>query len=258
VPPRIPLALGQGADRPDPERGVFSTMLAREGEVVDLDAHLTRLRKSVGELYGETLPQRLGERVARAVEARPLVRVRVLAVPGPDGVHVSVEASVLAAEPTPEPVTLAPALLPGGLGAHKWLDRRLLAELEQRLGAVPLLVDLDGDVLEAAFANVWIVERGALATPPLDGRLLPGTVRARVIAAARAGGLEVREESLSLERLAAADELLLTSAVRGVYPGVLEGRTPAFELGARIGAALHERTAPADPRSSPRGVTPPA
>ena len=122
------------------------------------------------------------------------------------------------------------------------MDRRLLAGLEQRLGAVPLLVDLDGDVLEAAFANLWIAEGETLVTPPLDGRFLPGTVRAALIAAAREAGIEVRAEAISLERLGAADELLLSSSVRGLYPGTLAGRTPRFELGARVRAALERRS----------------
>ena len=35
-----------------------------------------------------------------------------------------------------EPAMLAPAVLPGGLGAHKWRDRRLLDELAERIEAV--------------------------------------------------------------------------------------------------------------------------
>ena len=85
----------------------------------------------------------------------------------------------------------APFALPGGLGAHKWRDRRLLEALAgAAAGAVPLLVDTDGQVLEAAYANVWIVEGEALITPPADGRILPGTTRAALLAAepARARG----------------------------------------------------------------------
>ena len=149
---------------------------------------------------------------------------------------VELHAEPLAAEPAPEPVTLSPAVLPGGLGAHKWCDRRLLDELAGRLDAVPLLLDLDGDVLEAAYANLFIVEGTHLITPPLDGRQLPGTVRARVLALHPA-----REERLSLDRIAAADELLLASSVRGIHPARLsDGPEPHFQLGARLRAALRE------------------
>ena len=156
--------------------------------------------------------------------------------------HAEIEAEPLAAEPAPDPVTLSPAVLPGGLGAHKWRDRRLLDELAERLEAVPLILDLDGDVLEAAYANVFIVEGTHLVTPPLDGRQLPGTVRARVLALHPA-----REERLSLDRIAAADELLLASSVRGIHPARLfDGQEPHFQLGARLRAALREDASGSD------------
>jgi para-aminobenzoate synthetase / 4-amino-4-deoxychorismate lyase len=133
-------------------------------------------------------------------------------------------------------VVLAPAVLPGGIGAHKWRDRRLLEELTERLDAVPLILDLDGDVLEAAYANLFIVEGTHLVTPPLDGRQLPGTVRARVLALHPA-----REERVTLDRLAAADELLLASSIRGIHPArLVDGEEPGFQLGARLRTALLE------------------
>jgi para-aminobenzoate synthetase/4-amino-4-deoxychorismate lyase len=243
--PQPTLALAGGADRPDPTLGVFSTMLVGGGRVVDLDTHLGRLRHSVRTLYGRDLPRELETRVLEAAAAGPLQRLRVLAVPGAGGLGVTIEADELRSEPDSVPVALAPAVLPGGLGEHKWIDRRLLARLERRLGAVPLLVDHDGHVLEAAFANVWVAEGETLVTPPLDGRQLPGTVRAALLAAAR-DVFEVREEAVTLQRLARADEILLSSSIRGVYPGTIAGRRAArFEIGARLVAALEERAAAA-------------
>jgi aminodeoxychorismate synthase component I len=243
-------ALTGDADRPDAALGVFETLLVRGGGPVDARAHLARLERSVSALYGEELPEDLHARVvAAAAAAAPLARLRVIAapgaaaagearageVPGPTAL-VEIDAEPLSAEPAPDPVTLAPAVLPGGLGAHKWRDRRLLDELARRLDAVPLLLDLDGDVLEAAYANLFIVEGTHLITPPLDGRQLPGTVRARVLALHPA-----REERVSLARAAAADELLLASSIRGIHPARLsDGPEPRFQLGARLRAALRE------------------
>jgi para-aminobenzoate synthetase / 4-amino-4-deoxychorismate lyase len=228
-------ALAGGADRPDPAHGVFSTMLVREGAALDADRHLDRLAQSMSALYGERLPAELAGRVRDAAAGHPLARLRVLASAS---AALELDLSPLAAEPRPAAVTLAPAVLPGGLGAHKWRDRRLLAELERRLGALPLLVDLDGDVLEAAMANVWIVEDGALVTAPLDGRLLPGIVRDRLLAAA----LDAREERIDLGRLAAADEIFLTSSVSGVTPARLEGgRRAGGETAARLQRLLRDQ-----------------
>jgi para-aminobenzoate synthetase/4-amino-4-deoxychorismate lyase len=238
-PRALPFALDGSAERPDASRGVLSTLLVRDGAPVDLPAHLARLGESVERLFGLRLPAYLEARAFARAADWPLARLRLVATPGHDAeaARVEIELEALAGEPEPEPVTLAPLALPGGLGEHKWRDRGLIAALERRTGAVPLLVDLDGDVLEAGYANVWVVEGDALVTPPLDGRLLPGTLRARLLMAPPAG-LEAREEPVSLERLGAGDELLLTSSVRGVHPARLAGSAARFEVGALVRAAL--------------------
>lgn len=226
-------------DRPDPALGVFTTMLVRDGVAENVGVHLARLEASVRELYRRSLPGDLEDRIGAAAAAHPFQRLRVLV--GDRGLSVEVETARLQSEPEPQPAVLAPAYLPGGLGAHKWRDRRLLDRLERSLGALPLIVDLDDQVLEAATANVLIVEGATVVTPPLDGRLLPGTVREQALAAAPAAGLRAAEEPIALERLAAADEVLLSSAISGVRPAALAGKGgPRFEIGARLREALRQ------------------
>jgi para-aminobenzoate synthetase/4-amino-4-deoxychorismate lyase len=103
-------------------------------------------------------------------------------------------------------------VLPGGLGAHKWVDRELVSGVE------PLIVDLSGEVLESGSGNVFIAEGDTLVTPPADGRILPGVTRAELLRRA-----DVSVEPFGLERLRAADEVFVTSAIRGRQPvgGVL-------------------------------------
>ena len=72
-------------------------------------------------------------------------------------------------------------------------------------------------------------------TPPLDGRLLPGTVRACVLAAAPSVSFGASEEPITLERMAVADGVLLSSAISGVRPAALTcGCPPRFDTGARL------------------------
>jgi len=119
------------------------------------------------------------------------------------------------------PVRLSPFVLPGGLGAHKWRDRRLLAALAARTaGTVPLLVDTDGLVLEASHANIWLVEHDTLITPPADGRILPGVTRAALLA----GRPSAREEPVDLCRLQGADAIFVTSSIAGRHPAQLASR----------------------------------
>jgi para-aminobenzoate synthetase/4-amino-4-deoxychorismate lyase len=201
----VPHALAGGLRRPDPGAGVIETLAVEHHEPVALDPHLARLAASAGEVLDVALPDGLRDELLIAAAAAPPGRHRLR-------VDVTAEATTFslapAAPPSLEPVALAPVLLPGGLGAHKWRDRTLVDALRERHGAFPLFVDADGSVLEAAASNVFIVEGGELITPPADGRLLAGVTRARILAATA-----VREEAIDLDRLAAADAVLLTSSI---------------------------------------------
>ena len=112
--------------------------------------------------------------------------------------------------------------VPGGIGAHKYRDRRLLAALTRQARLAPgeqlLLTDDTGELLETDRANLFAVADGVLLTPPADGRLLPGTTRAAIIQAARDSGIKVGFKPLTLDQLQAASEVFVTNAVAGVAP----------------------------------------
>jgi para-aminobenzoate synthetase/4-amino-4-deoxychorismate lyase len=243
----LPLRLGpRPLPRPDPAGGVFETVLVRGGEAVALERHLDRLRASMATLYGTCPPDDLeGRARVEAARADGDCRLRLIATPdSPVGSRTLRPPSVDATWPVGEdespggsrthrvgpvaietaslppdtgPLTIAPVTVPGGLGPHKWRDRRLLDALAAATApAIPLLVDLDGYVLEGAWANIFVVtEDGMLVTPPLDGRILPGTTRARVLEQARGRGEPVAERPLHLDELRAAAEVRLTSSLRG-------------------------------------------
>jgi para-aminobenzoate synthetase / 4-amino-4-deoxychorismate lyase len=217
---------------PDPAQGVFETTLVTAGRPVALDAHLARIEASLAELYGIPVPDGAVSQVEEAAQGLELGRLRLTVTP--DG-----RASVRVADVDPatvfpvEPVSVAAIAVPGGIGAHKWADRRLLDAAQAQVGAaVPLVVDAgDGALLEGSRGSLFVVRDGAVITPPADGRLLPGITRAQAIEVVRGLGVELREEAVAdLE----ADEIFLTGAVRGVEPvGQASG-----ELTARVAAEL--------------------
>jgi para-aminobenzoate synthetase / 4-amino-4-deoxychorismate lyase len=217
---------------PDPAQGVFETTLVTGGRPVALDAHLARLEASLSELYGRSVPDGAVGQVEEAAKGVELGRLRLTVMPGGDfDVRV---ANVDPALVFPsEPVSLAAITVPGGIGAHKWADRRLLEAAGAQVGpAVPLVVDAnDGAVLEGSRASLFVVRDGAVITPPADGRLLPGITRAQAIEVVRGLGVELGEEPLwDLE----GDEVFLTGAVRGVEPV----RQASGGLTARVAAEL--------------------
>jgi para-aminobenzoate synthetase / 4-amino-4-deoxychorismate lyase len=208
----------------DPERGVFETLLVVDGRPVELDAHLARLAGSLEALFGSALPKGAHRVALEGAGGLERGRLRLVAAPGEGDIDLSLSAEDLdpaLAFPAREgSVKLRSLTVEGGFGAHKWVDRGLLERAEAALpaAAAPLLLDTDGSVLETSRANVFAVRDGALLTPPLDGRIVPGVTRARVLDLARAAGRETREERLTVADLLAADEVFLTNSIRGVEP----------------------------------------
>jgi para-aminobenzoate synthetase / 4-amino-4-deoxychorismate lyase len=226
------MAAVPGLRRPDPQRGVFETMLVLDGCPVELEAHLARLRASLSTLYPDSIPPPLDVPVERgphglrstgtsgmdAGEGLTSIATRITVAPEAlDALGVRISFRRISRDR--HPVSLRSLAVPGGLGAHKWADRSLLDEAQARLpaNALPLIVD-DDALLEASRANLFAVRDGALFTPPLDGRILPGITRTRVLEIAGAMGIDTSETELSRAHLLAADEVFLTGSVRGIEP----------------------------------------
>lgn len=254
-PPLPPRLLGRTRRRPVPARGLFETLLVREGRPLRAAAHLARLERSVRMLWDRPLPDGLAVSVAAAARAAgpEPCRLRVTATPAA-GRELSI---ALEHGPLPQrtlPVELSPVLLPGGLGAHKWSDRRLLDGLDRdglaAPGTVALLLDGDGALLEAAWGSVYLLEGERLATPPADGRILPGVTRAALLGVAATTGLTVVEERIDLARAARADGLLISSALALALPARLAspwggqtGSETVAALAGRLRALLRDDVA---------------
>jgi branched-chain amino acid aminotransferase len=76
----------------------------------------------------------------------------------------------------------------------------------------------EGMLSEGSGQNVFVVDGGALYTPPLDGTLLPGITRDTVIRIARDLGHEVREMQIPREMLYIADEMFFTGTAAELTP----------------------------------------
>ena len=64
------------------------------------------------------------------------------------------------------------------------------------------------------------VLHGVVLTPPTDGRILPGTVRARVLQRLAGDGRRVEERAPTVPELVGSQEVFTTSSIRGVQPVV--------------------------------------
>lgn len=250
---------------PRPAAGVFTSVAVRDGAVAGLADHLARLAASARDLYGRDLPAALPGQLARCLAGAPSGRLRITVAPRGGPLQARVECVPLPDDP-PAAVGLIPVVVPGGLGRHKWADRRLLASAAADARAGPgdqlLLTDAGGSVLETDRASIFAVVSGELVTPAADGRLLPGITAAAVLALAGAAGVKACARPLHRDELAGASEMFVTSSVRGVTPvRSLDGTTLASPgpVTAALAAALAGQPAvrqPGPDAAGPPGQAP--
>jgi branched-chain amino acid aminotransferase len=81
-----------------------------------------------------------------------------------------------------------------------------------------IALDVNGYVSEASGANIFIVRKGTLLTPPLGNSVLPGITRDAIITLAQDIGVEVIEQMIPREMLYIADEVFFCGTASEITP----------------------------------------
>ena len=219
---------------------VFETIRTYGGEPFTLGEHLARLARSAAKI-GIAMPietAALALEVRRAVRAarnaESYVRVTLTRGTGPLGLDPALARDplrVILVEPlTPLPSALyrdgvravttrldRPADAAPGAKIANYLASLLALQAARAQGAhEALLLDARGEVIEGATSNVFVVQDGALLTPPEEAGILAGITRAQVITLAGELGVPVR--FATFPPTVTAQEAFLTSSLREVIP----------------------------------------
>jgi para-aminobenzoate synthetase/4-amino-4-deoxychorismate lyase len=209
---------GEALSGPPPaDVGLIETMRFAPGEgLARLAGHLARLAASAEHFRIALDLDRVRAALDRATsDLRETSRVRLVV----QAADVRVESEPLRLGH--EVVRLGLAVLPVE-GSSPWLRHKTTRRetYEEALASRPdadevLLWNTRGEVTEATRANLVADVEGRLVTPPLESGLLPGVLRARLVA----GG--VQEAVLPVADLARCRRVWLVSSLRGWREGRL-------------------------------------
>jgi D-alanine transaminase len=139
------------------------------------------------------------------------------------------------------------------------LANALARKTAKRAGSYEaIMYDAEGFITEAAAMSVFAVEGDVLLTTPLSPAILPSISRELLLEMAGDLGITAREERIARARLAAMDEIFLTSTMHEVCPvtqldGAPVGAGQAGPIATRLSAAFHARLAAGD--DAPRVAT---
>lgn len=256
--------------------GLFETMLARAGEVIDLGRHLDRLRDSAKalRLSDDLRVPALADAVNAVVERAGLERARVrLTLTGGDLNLLS-----RGAGPT-DPTILIDAQLatdyPAGMyesgvaatiadrrdnpldpfAGHKTLNYwPRLTELQKasaKNAGEAITLQVSNHLSGGCVSNLFVVKGNELLTPVARGEeepgaiaspVLPGVTRGRVLEWAESMNLTASARLLGIDDLLDADEAFLTNSSWGVLPVVrVEASTIGDGKPGRVATAMLEK-----------------
>ena len=222
---------------------VYEVLRTSGARPVDLDRHLERLGRSAAAI-ALVLPEpdEIRGAIAATLEAagNPEAYVRIIVTRGGGAITLD----IAAAERPSLLVITSPLALPAADlyrdGAHlaivavertsrravdpavksgNYLNNIMALAEARRAGAYEaLMCGPDGRIAEGSTSNVFAVRAGRLATPALATGLLPGITRQRVIELAAGAGIATDEGDLYPDDVRGADEVFITSSIRGVMP----------------------------------------
>lgn len=241
--------------------GVYEVAAVIDGRLVDNEAHLARLERSLNELRLES-PVPMAEiveiergLVARNGVAEGMVYLQITRGAAerdfsfPKGVR-----STLVGFAQKKNILASPAAQTGVRVATvpdlRWARRdiksvALLAQVLAKQAATEAgcqeawMVDAKGFVTEGSSSTAFIITRGGvIVTRPNSTDILPGCTRRAVIALAESEGLGIEERAFSVDEARAAAEAFLTSASNLVLPIVAIDDSP---IGAGVPGPLATR-----------------
>lgn len=222
---------------------IYETMRTANGNPLELQRHLRRLEHS-GAGIGLGLPRTAAqfEDIIRRTHAatgnaESYVRVMVTRGQGPialDPRKSSEPTVVVIAKPLELPsdelyqrgirvvivdVEKAGGGIDPGIKTGNYLSNIIaLRQAIERGGDDAILCNAAGEVAEGATSNLFFVDDGVLRTPNLGTGILAGITRGLVCELATELGLAPQEARITPAQVRAADEVFLTSSVRGIMP----------------------------------------
>ncbi len=94
----------------------------------------------------------------------------------------------------------------------------LMFQEAKEQGADEGIIIRDGYALEGTSSNLFVVKEGVIITPPKSQAILSGIIRDVILELAQKNRMPYKEESITEADLNQADELWISSSVRGIYP----------------------------------------
>jgi branched-chain amino acid aminotransferase len=212
--------------------GVFTTLLANEGQLECFEAHLKRLKQST-KIFSLPDPSlNLKNQTLRLLESNCLtkglaaVRITITRGVGGRGIAPSERVSpttLITAIPYERPTSCIKVIIssikrnktyPLCQIKHLGYQASILAKLEalKRGFDDALMVNASGNLVCSTTGNLFLIIQGEIVTPPITDGALPGIMRGKIIQQHK----DIKVQSLTINDLENAEAAFITNSLIGM------------------------------------------
>lgn len=220
--------------------GLFETLLATNGTVHALPAHIERLASSAAILgipwkYTEATVRQICQNLLiknNLTETTAAIRITLTRGSSDRGIDIpqTCHPTLLITAREYQQIVDKPKLIvipdyrrnehspTSRMKTLQYLDNMMCRKLAKEAGADDaLMMNTAGHVVCATTANLFIkTKAGVLITPPISDGVLPGIMRASVLAEARSNQTPLLEQSITLEMLKEAKQVMICNSLIGM------------------------------------------
>lgn len=209
--------------------GFFTTIKVLNGKAQNLDLHIKRIKDSLNFFrYSIDIPK-IKELIQLGLVHNNLTdaRIKITFFNDKDRVSYVLFYQKLVADNSPVELKVSPFYR----GNSELYRYKSLNYYENLKSGLTIYKDYKNRILETGFANIFIIKKNKILTPPETMAILPGTYRRFLLEKKELNGYIILEKSITLRDLKKSQEVFITNSIRGIVPvNKIEEKTYSTEI----------------------------
>lgn len=196
--------------------GFFTTIKVINKVAENLELHVERILSSLKYFsFNIELPP-ISELITEVVNANNLnnARIKMTFFNDTDGISYILFCEELVVNNDPVKLELSP-YFKGNDSIYRYKSLNYYTNLTSGL---TIYKDSKKRVLETGFANIFIIKKNKIITPPKSLPIIPGTFREYLLRLKSIDGFKIIEKDIYVKDLHKCDEVFITNSIRGITP----------------------------------------
>lgn len=196
--------------------GFFTTIKVTQDEPENIELHIDRIARSLDYFSFNIEEINIRELISDILKANSLsnARVKITYFQDTDRISYLITCNKLNMPKTSDKLIISDRIR-GNEDIYRYKSLNYYSNLKS---FYTVFKDHKDRLLETGFANIFIIQKNNIYTPPQALPILPGTYRQMLLNKKTVMGMNIQEKEICIEDIKNCDEIFLTNSIRGIIP----------------------------------------